>query len=181
MISKKISDKTYYDKLKKEGKCTQCWRDRGEDGTTILCRSCADKCADRSRKRRERRKALGLCAQCGQRRALGGNLCKICQQKSLLSLAKYRAKKRGLPFDLTIDDLEWETCPVLGIPLIFGNRSMQDNSPSLDRLIPKKGYVKENVCVISFRANKIKQDATLEEIYKVADWMKQRFDERQNI
>ena len=34
----------------------------------------------------------------------------------------------------------------------------------------KKGYVKENILVVSMKANRIKTDATVEEIRKVADF-----------
>ena len=46
-------------------------------------------------------------------------------------------------------------CPVLGIPLkvnVGGNR-MSDNSPTLDKFIPSKGYAKGNVQIINWRAN----------------------------
>lgn len=41
---------------------------------------------------------------------------------------------------------------------------MPNNSPSLDRMIPALGYVASNVRVISYRANAIKRDATLDEL-----------------
>ncbi len=60
-----------------------------------------------------------------------------------------------------------ESCPILHIKLTHdGNR---DHSPSLDRIIPQKGYVKGNVQVISLRANRIKSDATLEELERIVE------------
>ena len=86
---------------------------------------------------------------------------------------KYRAKKEGLPFDLKLEDIKVpEFCPVLGIPLISSKGGMTDNSPTLDKLIPSLGYVKDNVRVISNRANRIKSDATYEEIQALANWLK---------
>jgi hypothetical protein len=35
---------------------------------------------------------------------------------------------------------------------------------TIDKIDPKKGYVKGNVWIISFRANRIKYDASLEEL-----------------
>ena len=84
--------------------------------------------------------------------------------------AKQRAKKQNLPFNLDqkyIQDLIPTHCPVFGIPLINGTEVFHDNSLSLDKLIPSKGYVKGNVCVISDRANRIKRDATLDELKKL--------------
>ena len=82
--------------------------------------------------------------------------------------ARARAKSRGLEFDLNLWDLEVpELCPALGIPL--DGRDLQ-HTPSLDRMDSSKGYTKDNVRVISFRANSIKQDATAEELQRVADY-----------
>ena len=96
----------------------------------------------------------------------------------MLHAAKSRAKKKGVPFDLTLQDLDdvWnECCPILGIPLVRGEGigGIQDNSPSLDKIDPELGYVKGNIAIISVRANRIKQNATVEEIEKVYLWLQQ--------
>lgn len=83
----------------------------------------------------------------------------------LLSDAKQRAKRRGLEFNLTLDDFEIpDVCPVFGKPLRKGTRGACDDAPSLDRVDSRKGYVPGNVKVVSFRANVLKNDATLEEL-----------------
>jgi hypothetical protein len=97
---------------------------------------------------------------------------RITHRESLmLSRCKYRAHQRGIPFNLTKDDIVIpKTCPVLGIEL--RQLSMEDepqkgyhtNAPSLDRIIPELGYVKGNVRVISARANLLKNDATISEL-----------------
>jgi hypothetical protein len=48
-----------------------------------------------------------------------------------------------------------------------------DNSPSLDRVDPDGGYVAENVVIVSMKANRIKQNGTLDEILKIAEYIKQ--------
>ena len=53
----------------------------------------------------------------------------------------------------------------------------RNNSPSLDRIDNKKGYVKGNVAVISMRANHVKADGTTAEIAAIADFMR-RHDEK---
>ena len=89
--------------------------------------------------------------------------------KSLLRLAK----KRGHEVTITEDDIEIPThCPILGIPLEMGTRMRKDGSPSLDRVNNSKGYVKGNVRVISWRANRLKSDATVEEIKAIYDYMR---------
>lgn len=55
-------------------------------------------------------------------------------------------------------------CPVLGIPIFSGRGKQIDNSPNLDRIVPEKGYVPGNVRVISAKANRIKSNATAEEL-----------------
>ena len=45
------------------------------------------------------------------------------------------------------------------------------NSAHLDRFDPHKGYVKGNVAWISGRANRIKYDASLEELKQIVNWM----------
>lgn len=92
--------------------------------------------------------------------------------KTLINHARARAKKNGLPFNITIDDISFgETCPVLGIPFVFGKDKPSHQSPTLDKLIPTRGYVRGNVCVISHRANWIKNNATLGELKKLVAWM----------
>jgi ribosomal protein L37AE/L43A len=86
----------------------------------------------------------------------------------MLGSAKQRAKLNGLIFDLTVDDIVIpELCPVLGIPLKSGTRENHWNAPTLDRIFLDKGYVKGNVVVISWRANFIRSNATLDELRKV--------------
>ena len=58
-------------------------------------------------------------------------------------------------------------CPVFGMILRRAKGRPKDNSPTLDRIIPSKGYVKGNVWVISMRANMIKSNATLRELERV--------------
>jgi hypothetical protein len=81
--------------------------------------------------------------------------------------AKSRAKKKGIDFNLELSDVIIpEFCPVFGVPLekAKGKSATRDNSPSLDRIHPEKGYVKGNVWVISNKANTIKSNATIEEL-----------------
>jgi len=92
-----------------------------------------------------------------------------------LSNCKHRAKKKGVPFDLTLEDLVFsEVCPILGIPMVMRSGSFHDNSPSIDRMIPAKGYVKGNVQIISYRANRLKAHGSLEDLRKIVAWMERQ-------
>jgi len=93
---------------------------------------------------------------------------------------KSRAEEKSISFDLDVDYLQsiWPEdgrCPALGITLIRGSKGGRggptDDSPSLDRIIPELGYVRGNVQWLSQKANCIKQDATGEELRKVADYV----------
>ncbi len=92
--------------------------------------------------------------------------------------AKQRAKKYGVPFTLKHSDVVVpEFCPVLGIKLKNQRGKMCESSPTIDRLYPEKGYTKENICIMSNRANRIKSDASIEELEKIISFMSRRLDE----
>lgn len=97
--------------------------------------------------------------------------------KTLYNRLKASAKKRNIPFELTITDLHnigWPiSCPVLGIPLKFNRGQAQDDSYSIDRIDSTLGYTIDNITVISLRANKLKNNATLEEMTKLQSFYDQ--------
>lgn len=84
--------------------------------------------------------------------------------KYLLRLARRRSAERGIEFGISLDDLHIpQFCPLLGIP-IDPFSELQDLHPSIDRLDNDKGYVPGNVMIISHRANRIKADASADEL-----------------
>lgn len=93
---------------------------------------------------------------------------------SLTIECRGRARKRGLPFNITKEDLAVpELCPVLGIKLVPPKGARQDDSPSVDRIIPANGYVKGNVAVISWLANRLKSDCDKPEFFEaIAAYMR---------
>jgi len=109
------------------------------------------------------------------------NLCPPCNTKRVLEVdpavkmyrrAKSRAKDKGLDFDLKKSDIIIpDSCPILGVPLVVhtGSGAWPD-SPSLDRILPEKGYTKGNVWVISQKANQMKGNATPEELKAFGEW-----------
>ena len=155
------------------------WRDtRHRDGRFSECKECSkarnsDWCRDHAEERRQ------------------PNLDRIYARRRrdpmvfILRSAKHRSKKTGLEFNLTIEDVPVPThCPVLGAPLARskmgdGNgRTGKDFSPSLDRIDNTKGYVRGNVIVVSLRANRLKSDATVEELEAVARFYRRLIDDR---
>lgn len=93
-------------------------------------------------------------------------------KKQMLISTKYRAKKKGLEFNLTEDDINIPShCPVLNIPLFFSTGRQCDNSPSIDRIDSTKGYVPDNIQVVSWRCNDLKKDGTLDEFVNIVMYM----------
>lgn len=102
-------------------------------------------------------------------RALRAKTDRILWARFLVGDAKKRAKAQKLKFNITYKDVVIpELCPALGIKLIRGGGM---SAASIDRINPKKGYVKGNVVIISKMANQIKSNATADQIRAVADWM----------
>lgn len=95
-------------------------------------------------------------------------------KKYMLGSARKRATIFNLEFNITEDDFEIpEICPILGMRLskVRSPHSDKDAAPSLDRIDTTKGYIKGNIAVISFRANRYKSNMTIQEItslYKYA-------------
>jgi transcriptional regulator with XRE-family HTH domain len=90
--------------------------------------------------------------------------------------AKKRAEKKGCPFLISPEDVVIpDVCPVFGTPFTFeslsGKQGGTDTSASIDRLVPELGYVPGNIRIISWRANRLKSNATHEELRTLADWL----------
>lgn len=77
--------------------------------------------------------------------------------------AKARAKRLGLEFNLKPTDIEIpQYCKYLKVPLDPNSRL--EYCPSLDRIDSTKGYTKDNIQVISHKANRMKTNATAQEL-----------------
>jgi hypothetical protein len=86
--------------------------------------------------------------------------------------AKKRAKDKQLDFDIEVSDIIIpQFCPLLNIPIIHitGTGKRRPDSPSLDRLDNSLGYVKGNILVVSWRANKLKADAEFQELQRLVN------------
>jgi len=83
---------------------------------------------------------------------------------TMYTMIKSRAKLTNIPFNIEVKDIVIpKYCPYLGMKL-SQNKQQEANSPSLDRIIPELGYVKNNVQVISSLANRMKNNATKEQL-----------------
>jgi hypothetical protein len=91
----------------------------------------------------------------------------------MLKAAKERAAKAGVPFNLVDEDILIPSfCPALGVRLkrALGSTGPGEASPTLDRIIPGRGYVPGNVVVVSNKANRAKSNLTVEELVAVANF-----------
>ena len=93
-------------------------------------------------------------------------------EKYMWSVAKQSSKKRDIIFEISPDDiLIPKFCPYLGYELtqIIGEGNGKvDTNASLDRIDSSKGYILDNIQVISVLANKLKNNATEETLVTFA-------------
>lgn len=105
------------------------------------------------------------CKQCGGFKAWA---------KELVRAARKRAQKDNLPYELTV---EWavekleQGCPIFNRSFEIHNTVNGPWSASIDKFKPELGYTKENSFIISSLANRIKNNASSEQVMKVAEWM----------
>lgn len=98
------------------------------------------------------------------------------RRSHLFSGVKSRAKKKEIEFDLVFSEIEWpEVCPILNIQIDYMKRDHTDDSPSFDRVDPTKGYTKDNVRIISLRANQLKNNGTLDQFKSIIHYMENHF------
>ena len=96
---------------------------------------------------------------------------KVDAKKVLYDNAKQRAKKSNIEFTLTKEDVIIpDTCPVFGFALKREDRETWMCAPSIDRIDNTRGYVKDNIIIVSRRANILKKDATINELIKLANY-----------
>ncbi|MDE2103315.1 MAG: hypothetical protein KGL39_39105 [Patescibacteria group bacterium] len=92
--------------------------------------------------------------------------------KFLVQSARWRAKKRKLPFDLTATYCQtlWTgRCAISGLALSV-NKGHGPGllSPSIDRIVPQRGYVRGNVRFVAMAVNSLKHSGTDEDMLMIA-------------
>lgn len=96
----------------------------------------------------------------------------------LINASKQRAQIKNIEHSISVQDLKDiypvdGRCPVFGSILEFGSAGFRDNSPSIDKINPKGGYTKDNIQILSWKANRLKTDATVTELEMLLAFMKQ--------
>jgi len=80
----------------------------------------------------------------------------------LFHLAKRRAKEKNMEFTLTKEIIKSKfpkdnKCPVTKKPFLYDIKDKNQN-PTIDRIDNSKGYTAENIVIVSYIVNKIKND-----------------------
>lgn len=113
------------------------------------------------------------------------SVCKVCRlpvskrqyegvsiELKIWGRAKRRARLNNIPFNIAVEDIIVpDVCPIFLKPFVLGDTNW---SASLDKLLPELGYTKGNVFVISNRANRLKNDFTLDEFERIKKYMEER-------
>jgi hypothetical protein len=96
----------------------------------------------------------------------------------LINASKQRAKNKGRDHNITVADIKAiypadGRCPIFGNILEFNEAGFRDSSPSIDRIDSSKGYTIDNIQVISWKANRIKGAASLQDLEMLVAYLKQ--------
>jgi len=132
------------------------------------CNSCFSKLTNKMRVKQRQQKIVGS----------------SIHSSDLVEGARGRANKNNLPFNLKVKDVKkiiTTHCPVFGFKFEINKQGKENNwqnSPTIDRIVPSKGYVKENIIIISMLANTIKSCASPNEILKVGNYYKELYKEK---
>lgn len=95
--------------------------------------------------------------------------------------ARIKREKAKTDFDSIVElamylkSIAPRKCPVFGRLFSAGNGSPHAWSPSVDRIVPSRGYIRGNLQIISYKANTMKQDATLGQLIRFAMWILKSF------
>lgn len=158
--------------IEEERKCLNCGRKwkvqvdirREYKGTRELrfCKDCCKTLTDKVKKRILREKVNGYHDKEKEQRR---NSHKRNIIWVMLHRAEERAKKYGYEFNLTKEDIVIpDKCPLLEVPFVLGKKGDYEYTPTIDRIDNNKGYTKDNIQIITKKANSMKNSASFEEL-----------------
>jgi hypothetical protein len=144
-----------------------------KDGLQYKCRPCD---IEYQKQRRENNKEVfleyGRAYQKDRRKNFEYRL------QMLINASKQRAKLKNREHSITLEDIKDlypvdGKCPVFGFNLEFNDAGFRETSPSIDRIDSDKGYTKDNIQIISWKANRLKAYATVEDLEILVAFLKQ--------
>lgn len=152
---------------------------RGGEQECQSCKANKPRAAFSRIDRKDRSKRKDICIDCSKRERAEKRQRRLWYHKkipAILTNCKIRAREMGVEFSLTRDDIVIpERCPVFGV--VFEEECKKANryfcnsyAPSVDRIDNSKGYTKDNIVIVSCRANSIKGNATIAELFQVANF-----------
>jgi len=136
-----------------------------KDGLRSACKACSSKEFAKFKQSEGYTKRLTKCNEA--RAELKQANPKELWARTVMGNAKQRAKHLGVEFNIT---KEWlinnavDKCPLLELELLYSADKSEDRSASIDRIDSNKGYTIDNCKVISFKANRLKNNAELHEL-----------------
>jgi len=138
-----------------------------------------------SKWRRDGRRSICKSCEISKQKKRRKNNLQIHAIRDVYYQIKQRARKKNIPMEITFNHLKSMypgnmICPVLGIKMESGRKNFYVDSPSVDRIVPEKGYVPGNIIVVSMKANQIKSNATPDEIIKVGTFYKKLLEEMED-
>ena len=163
--------------------CKSCGEDKpiidfsrnssSKDGLQRVCKIC-DNARQNARRsiNREHTNAQGREYQAKRRKNF------TYRVQMLVTASKQRASNKNREHSITVQDVldiypPDGRCPVFGFKLEFNNAGFRETSPSIDRIDSSRGYTKDNIQVISWKANRIKSYATLDELKLIVNFLSQ--------
>jgi hypothetical protein len=163
--------------------CSQCKEDKffseytknraAPDGLQYKCRSC-DIVYQKKRRANNLENNLEYAREYQKKRRKNFDY----RLQMLINASKQRAKDKNRVHEITVKDIKAiypidGKCPIFGIQLEFNSAGFRENSPSIDRIDSSRGYTVDNIQIISWKANRIKSYATVEELETIVSYMKQ--------
>lgn len=156
--------------------CTVCGEDkpldqyrkysgRGKFGLRPLCKVCQRKYESTWRSRSKENRKVVRAKRAGKAAVYAREYRVKKRAFYLIGEARRRCKRKNIPFDLDQhvaeiqERIDRRVCEVTGIPLeVSSAPGRRFNTPSLDRINPKGGYVLTNVRIVAFAVNAMMGD-----------------------
>jgi len=146
---------------------------KSKDGLQYRCRSCD--VAYQAQRRLNNKDKLSLYYKNYQKKKRENFEYRL---QMLINASKQRSKIKNREHDISVQDIKDMypidgRCPIFGMILEFNEAGFRDNSPSIDRIDSSKGYTRDNIQIISWKANRIKGSASLEDLEALVAYLKQ--------
>jgi hypothetical protein len=88
-------------------------------------------------------------------------------EKALLRSCRKRASRNKIEFNIDESDIIIpDICPILLTPIKYGSDNRSE-WPSVDKVNPLKGYTKGNITVISYHANRMKSNMSIDDVRRM--------------